>query len=223
MTASVARSLRIVLLGPPGSGKGTHGRRLAASLGLGYLSTGALLRQEMEAGSDLGNQALPILARGEYLPDELMSPILGEWLKRQSGSVGWVLDGFPRSLPQARFLDEQLSQHGLELDAAVTLDVPFDELLVRVRERVECVDCRWSGQRAQLHEANRCPQCQGVAEPRADDSEENFRNRYGEFVAAVLPVISRYRERGVLCPCDATAPQETVAARILQRLQGCPA
>ena len=100
MSDPAASPLRIVLLGPPASGKGTQGRRLAATLGLGYLSTGALLREQVENKTPLGNLAEPILARGEYLPDDLMCRILGDWLERQSG--GWVLDGFPRSLPQAR-------------------------------------------------------------------------------------------------------------------------
>ncbi len=238
MTASAAKPLRVVVLGPPASGKGTQGRRLAASLGLGYLSTGALLREEMEAGTDLGKQAQPILARGEYLPDELMCPILADWLSRQAG--GWVLDGFPRSLPQAIFLDQWLAQRNLTLDAAVSLDVPFSELVARIRGRVECPSCRWSGQRDQLTPATvarafcpepdrdgstldhgmtaagNCPDCSQPAGPRADDSEENFRNRHAEFVSLTQPVIDHYRHLDLLCPCDATAPQDEVAARLLR-------
>ena len=153
MTASAAKPLRVVLLGPPASGKGTQGRRLAASLGLGYLSTGALLREEMESGTDLGKQAQPILARGEYLPDDLMCPILADWLSRQTG--GWVLDGFPRSLPQAVFLDQWLAQRDLKVDAAVSLEVPFEVLLARIADRVECPDCRWTGQRDQYWSRDR--------------------------------------------------------------------
>ena len=133
------------MLGPPASGKGTQGRRLADSLGLAYLSTGALLREEMERGSVLGEKARPILARGGYLPDELMFPILAEWLEGRLG--GWVLDGFPRSVPQAAFLDEWLARHGLKLDAAIALEVPIEELVERIRNRVECPECRWTGQR----------------------------------------------------------------------------
>ncbi len=214
MTAPAAKPLRVVLLGPPASGKGTQGRRLAASLGLGYLSTGALLREEMEAGTDLGKQAEPILARGEYLPDDLMCPILADWLFRQSG--GWVLDGFPRSLPQAVFLDGWLAKRDLKIDAAVSLEVPFEVLLARIADRVECPECRWTGQRNQLSAAEMCPSCGGSAGPRADDSEENFKSRHAEFVSLTQPVIDHYRHLGLLSPCDATPPQDEVAAKLLR-------
>lgn len=215
---SAATPLRIAVLGPPASGKGTQGRRLAAGLGLAYLSTGALLREHVEAGSDLGKQAEPILARGGYLPDELMLPILAEWLSRQDG--GWVLDGFPRSLPQAVFLDAWLAQRGLKLDRAISLEVPFTDLFARIKDRVECPECRWTGQTAQLANSSDCPVCGSTAGPRADDSEENFRSRHAEFRTLTLPVIAHYRNAGVLSPCDATAPQDEVAARLLELFTG---
>ena len=221
MIAPVAKPLRVVLLVPPASGKGTQGRRLAASLGLGYLSTGALLREEMEAGTELGKQAEPILARGEYLPDGLMCPILADWLARQTG--GWVLDGFPRSLPQALFLDDWLARRGMKIDAAVSLEVPFTELLARTRDRVECPECRWSGQRRQLSAGDKCPVCGHPAAPRADDGEENFRSRHAEFTSLAQPVIGHYRQLGLLSACDATAPQDEVAARLLRLFPGVPA
>ncbi len=213
MIDSAARPLRIVLLGPPASGKGTQGRRLAMSLGLGYLSTGALLREHVENGTPLGKKAEPILDRGEYLPDDLMCPILADWLAQQSD--GWVLDGFPRSLPQANFLDRWLATNGQSLAAAVSLEVPYQELLGRIRDRVECPDCRWSGQLAQLLADQKCPVCQSPAGPRADDTEENFQSRHAEFVTLTQPVIDHYRKLGMLHPCDATAPQQEVAERIL--------
>ncbi len=211
-----ARPFRVVLLGPPASGKGTQGRRLAASLGLGYLSTGALLREHVENGTELGKQAEPILARGEYLPDDLMCPILADWLDRQNG--GWVLDGFPRSVPQAVFLDDWLAGRGLRIDSAVSLEVPFEELLARIQSRVECPECRWSGQRPQLKGGDKCPECGAPAGSRADDSERNFLSRHAEFVSLTQPVIERYRQLGVLSACDATPPQDEVAAKLLTLL-----
>ena len=211
--------MRIVLLGPPASGKGTHGRRLAESLGLGYLSTGALLRENMENATALGSAAAPILARGGYLPDELMCPVIAEWLGRHDNAPGWVLDGFPRSLPQAEFLDSWLAEKGVALDAALALEVPFEELLRRIRDRVECPDCRWSGRRAELSEAGKCPKCGGSAAPRDDDGEGNFRNRHAEFVSLTIPAIDFYRRSGRLFSVPATGSKDETAAAILRELE----
>lgn len=217
MSPAAANPRRILLLGPPASGKGTQGRRLAESLALGYLSTGALLRENVENQTELGKQAEPILARGEYLPDDLMNPILAEWLEKQNGG-GWVLDGFPRSLPQALFIEDWLGNRGLAIDAAVSLEVPFDQLLARTRERVECPVCRWTGQQSQLVSGNSCPRCGAAAGKRADDGEENFRNRYAEFEKLTGAVIDHFRKKDTLVPIDATAPQDEVAASILASL-----
>jgi len=208
-----ASPLRIVLLGPPASGKGTQGRRLAASLGLAYLSTGALLREEVEQQSALGKLAEPVLDRGEYLSDELICQILGDWLSRQTR--GWVLDGFPRSLPQATFLDEWLEAARTPLGSAVSLEVPYEELLSRIQGRVECPECRWSGQRAQAGEDSQCPKCGAIVAARADDCEENFKSRYHEFQRLTQPAVDFYRNKRVLVSCDATAPQDEVAKLLL--------
>lgn len=213
MTDPTARPLRIVLLGPPASGKGTQGRRLAESLGLGYLSTGKLLREQVENQTELGKTAKPLLDRGQYLPDELMCRIIADWLGKQSG--GWVLDGFPRSLPQAVYLGEWLAQHKLAIDCALSLEAPFDVLLERIKQRVECPACRWTGQIRQLRDGKQCPVCGQLAQSRADDNEENFRKRHQEFEKLTLPVIKHYRDLNRLFACDATAPQDEVAAKIL--------
>ena len=219
-----AAALKILVLGPPASGKGTHGRLLAEALGLAYLSTGAVLRENVENGTELGLKAKPILDRGGYLPDELMCPILGDWLAGRSG--GWVLDGFPRSLPQGVFLDEALGKVGVRIDQAISLEVPFEDLLERILDRVECPDCRWTGQRKQLAgdgiQEGKCPACGGPAAARPDDDEGNFRSRHAEFERLTLPVIEHYRVAGLLSACDATPPRAEVAARLLGLIQGLP-
>jgi len=204
---------RIVLLGPPASGKGTQGRRLAEALGLGYLSTGALLRHHVADKTPLGLKAEPILARGEYLPDDLMEPILETWLVEQSG--GWVLDGFPRSKPQAEWLDSWLTQHDTPLDAAICLEVPFEELLARVLDRVECPSCRWSGNASDLGEDTDCPKCDEPAGKRSDDTAENLTRRHREYTTITGPAIEWYRGQGTLHSIDATAPMEEVSAALL--------
>ncbi|WP_193212368.1 adenylate kinase family protein [Luteolibacter marinus] len=205
---------RFVLLGPPASGKGTQGRRLADQLGLAYLSTGALLRSAVEEGSGLGMEAAPILERHEYLPDALMCSIMGEWLAGQTG--GWVLDGFPRSLVQAEFLSEWLADRDQKLDAAILLEVPEEVLLQRIRLRVECPECRWSGRRPELNGAGRCPECGGVAGPRADDTVAGFQSRFKEYRAHTLPVVAHYEARDVLKRFDAAQDPDGAEERLLK-------
>lgn len=209
-------SQRLVLLGPPASGKGTQGRRLAEKLGLAYVSTGALLRSAVREGSPLGRQAAPILARHEYLPDPLMCSIMGGWLERQSH--GWVLDGFPRSVAQHDYLSQWLAARGVPLDVAILLEVPESELLRRVRNRVECPSCRWSGRLDQLV-AGLCPKCGGPAGSRADDTEAGFRARLAEYREHTLPVIDRYQATGLLRRFDAASDPDGAEARLLEIIQ----
>jgi adenylate kinase len=209
-------SQRLVLLGPPASGKGTQGRRLAERLGLSYLSTGALLRSAVEEGSPLGREAAPILARHEYLPDPLMCSIMGDWLESHAG--GWVLDGFPRSPAQAEYLSGWLAARGLSLDAAILLEVPESELLRRIRDRVECPGCRWSGRSDQLA-AGSCPRCGGPAGPREDDTEDGFRSRLAEYLEHTLPVVDRYEAAGLLRRFDAASDPAGAEARLLELIR----
>jgi adenylate kinase len=212
---------RFVLLGPPASGKGTQGRFLAEDLGLAYLSTGALLRSAVEQGSPLGLEAAPILAKGEYLPDTLMNSIMGDWLGKQPG--GWVLDGFPRSTSQADFLAGFLTEKDQKLDAAILLEVPVDELLIRLGNRIECPECRWSGRRQDLNGADRCPECGGVPGPRADDTPANFRSRLSEYEEYTLPLVARYEQEGILRRFDATRDPAEVEKRLLELVRSLKA
>ena len=210
--------MRIVLLGPPASGKGTQGRTIAARMGLNYLSTGALLREAIENRCELGLVAEPILARGGYLPDALMEPILGDWLDRHDPKNGWVLDGYPRSLGQAKYLDTWLSARGKKLDLAVALTAPYEDLVSRIRSRVECPDCRWSGKTDELRDAIFCPTCGGIAMARRDDDEENFKNRHAEYIAYTLPVIDFYRQADQLYSFSAKGTREAISAEILSHI-----
>lgn len=210
--------MRVVLLGPPASGKGTQGRALARHTQQTYLSTGALLREAVENQTEIGQTAEPILQRGEYVSDPLMCSILADWLQRNDSEKGWVLDGFPRTMPQAQFLDNWLGERQLRLHAAISLDVPFEELLSRVSGRVECPVCRWSGQRSDLTRSNRCPQCDGPAHSRKDDDPENFRSRYQEYERFTVPVVTYYREEGILIKVSASAPKPAVTKEILRQI-----
>ncbi len=209
--------LRLILLGPPASGKGTQGRRIAEREGLSYLSTGALLREALENGGPLADEIRPILARGGYIADETMCRVMEPWLQTQIGS-GWILDGFPRTRTQDDFLRDWCSARGIGIAAAIALEVPKDELLRRIARRVECPDCRWSGQVEDTAPAGRCPKCGGPAEPRADDGVENFLSRYDEFALHALPVIERYAGQNKLIRCNATGDIEAVAGRLAEQI-----
>jgi adenylate kinase len=185
-------------------------------LGIGYLSTGALLREHVDNATPLGRIAEPILARGGYVPDNVMCDALDGWLQRQSH--GWVLDGFPRSLPQAEFLDGWLADKELEIDTVLLLEASYDELVSRIRGRVECPDCRWSGQKSQTLEDGLCPACGTATGTRSDDTEENFAARHREYLHHTTPVIDHYRERGLLIACDVTPPRDEVTAKLLRQL-----
>lgn len=209
--------LHLILLGPPASGKGTQGRRLAAELGLAYLSTGALLRQEVDAGGEAGRQIHPVLERGGYISDSLMCSLMEPWLEQHRS--GWVLDGFPRTLVQDQVLSSWLAASGERVDAAIALEAPKDLLIARIEARVECSACRWSGNRDQLLAGNHCPECDHLAGPRLDDIRENFLSRFDEFDLHVTPVIKHYRELNRLCCCDASASIEGVAAQLQDIIQ----
>ncbi len=177
----------IVFLGPPASGKGTQGRRLAEERGLSYLSTGALLRSALRDQSPLGEQARPYLDRGEFVPDEIMVPMVLEWTNSQAH--GCLLDGFPRTVEQAKALDETLGEEV----RAIVLHVPDDELRRRVSCRLECENCH---RVATEGEGENCPRCAGLLTARADDVAENFEKRLLAFRKLVIPTITYYCDQG---------------------------
>jgi len=201
--------LHLILLGPPASGKGTQGRKLAERENLAYLSTGALLREVLQNGGPIADEVRPILAVGGYVSDALMCEILTDWLTRHQ--EGWVLDGFPRTVAQDEFLTDWLAACDQSVDGAVALDVPKSELIQRIEERVECPACRWSGQTSQLNDELQCPSCGAKAAPREDDSLENFLQRHDEYTQHTVPVIDRYRVSGMLASVDATKPIDVVS------------
>ncbi len=175
-----------------------------------------MLREQVENQTAVGKTAAPILQRGGYLPDDLMCSLIDDWLDQQKG--GWVLDGFPRSIPQAEFLKNALAGRGGSLEAAVALDVRMEILLERIRSRRECPECRWSGQVLGLAPDGRCPACGAVAGVRADDDEENFRNRYREFTTNTLPLENWYESAGLLVHCNAEGPPDEVFVGLLKAL-----
>ncbi|MFM7733046.1 MAG: adenylate kinase [Cyanobium sp.] len=174
---------RLLFLGPPGAGKGTQAQRLAGGQGLLHLSTGDLLRAEVQAGSELGREAEAVMARGELVSDALVLAIVHGRLEQHQG--GWLLDGFPRNLPQAEALDGLLAELGQCIELVVLMELDDAVLLQRL-----------------------------LARGRSDDNEAVIRNRLEVYRAQTAPLIEHYSGMGLLKPVDAAGSVEEIGARI---------
>ncbi len=182
----------LVFLGPPGAGKGTQAARVAERLGLKKISTGDILRDHVRRGTELGKKVAPIMERGDLVPDDLILAIIKEELK-ELPVVRVLFDGFPRTLAQAQALDALLAEMGLEVDAAVLLDVPEDELVARLLKRAQ-------------------------EEGRADDNEATIRRRLEVYKADTEPVVDYYARRGVLFRLQGVGPVEDITECILKTI-----
>ena len=185
--------MRLVLLGAPGSGKGTQAARLKEHLQVPHISTGDLLRAEVAAGSPLGLQAREVMARGELVSDDILLGMLESRFSRDDTKGGFILDGYPRNLAQAGALDALLDRIGQPIDAAVQLEVPQDLLVERIAGRAK-------------------------AEGRADDSPESVRTRLQVYHSQTAPVLGYYREHGRLGAVDGVGSLDEVFARIVEAI-----
>lgn len=185
--------MRLVLLGPPGSGKGTQAARLKDHLQVPHISTGDLLRAEVAAGSKLGLEAKEVMARGELVSDAILLGMLEDRFSRADTANGFILDGYPRNLAQADALGKLLARIGQKFDAAVQLDVPTELLVERIAGRAK-------------------------AEGRADDSPESVRTRLKVYDDQTAPVIDYYRQQGELTVVNGVGELDDVFARIIEAI-----
>ena len=210
------------MLGAPASGKGTQAARLAGYFELPKLSTGALIRAEQSAGSDLGVLADRYLAGGGFLPDELILQVMDRWLDDQ-GSEGFVLDGFPRTLPQAERFEATLASAGHQLDAAILLESELGALRQRCATRVHCSVCGGTfqvGSPSDLSAGDACPEggCSGVLASRPDDDAEIYAGRLANYQKLTEPLIEHFSRNSVLKRIDGSRSPDAVFEQILASL-----
>ncbi|MFN8481765.1 MAG: adenylate kinase [Anaerolineae bacterium] len=215
----------LVLAGPPGSGKSTQGQHLAEEWGLVSLSTGQMLRDEVARGTALGREAEPYMAHGQLVPPQLANDLMRETLAALKDR-GFILDGYPRSIPQAKALDQILRDLGLRLDAAVLVDVSEETAVARLASRLVCVSCRAGYTDAEVAaDQMTCRACGGQLVRRNDDDPAVVRERFKVYHAEMQPVLEHYGEQGLLVVVDGQGTQADVferlkAALLARRPQG---
>lgn len=208
--------MRIVLLGCPGVGKGTQAKLISLRKGIRQIATGDILRQEVGQGTELGRLAKEYMDRGELVPDQVIINMMQSHLQAADEEGGYLLDGFPRTVEQARALDEYLGSTGKVLDRVIALSAPEDTVVERLSGRLTCNNCG-----ATYHEKNRpprtfgsCDVCGGRLQVRADDDPEAVRTRLHVYTERSAPLLEYYRAQGLLSEVDASGDVEEVFALI---------
>ncbi len=211
----------IILLGPPGVGKGTQAERLMARLGLPHVASGDLFREHLKAGTPLGLKARSYMDRGELVPDDITIGMVMDRLAQPDCVAGAILDGFPRTVAQAQALETALAQQGRAVEAVLYIRAPAEVLLARLSGRWTCQRCG-----AVYHvlfspprEAGRCDECGGVLYQRPDDTPETHRRRIDVYQQQTAPLIAWYQARGLLQEIDGTLDIDGVTTALLTALR----
>jgi adenylate kinase len=215
--------MKLILLGPPGAGKGTQAVRLKEKYGIAHLSTGDMLREAVAMDSPIGRQAKAIMDAGELVPDDVINALVAERIAQPDCARGFILDGFPRTVAQAEALDALLKERGQRLDAVIELAVDDDLLVDRISGRFSCAACG-----ANYHDRFNPPRQAGVCDVcggteftrRADDNAETVRSRLAAYHAQTAPLLPYYRERGLLRTVDGMAEIDEVGRQIDAALAG---
>jgi len=209
--------MNLILLGPPGAGKGTQARIIEEERGLVQLSTGDMLRAAVSAGTELGKKAKAIMEAGKLVPDDLMVNLISERIEQPDVRDGFILDGFPRTVPQAEALDVMLSAKGLRIDHVIEMRVDDAALVDRITGRYTCAKCGRG-----YHDTNQKPKVEGVCDScgstefkrRADDNAETVKTRLKQYHEQTAPILPYYQAEGVLKTVDGMADIDDVTAGI---------
>ena len=208
--------MKIIMLGAPGAGKGTQAKMIADKYGVPHISTGDIFRANIKNGTELGMEAKKYMDQGLLVPDELTVRILLDRVAQDDCKNGYVLDGFPRTIPQAEVLDSELTKLGDHIDYAINVDVPDENIVKRMSGRRACLTCG-----ATYHIEHVPPKKEGICDVcgselvlRDDDKPETVKNRLNVYHEQTQPLIDFYTEKGVLQTVDGTVPMEEVFAAI---------
>ncbi|HXV74518.1 MAG TPA: adenylate kinase [Sphingomonadales bacterium] len=212
----------LILLGPPGAGKGTQARHIAEEKGIVQLSTGDMLREAVAEGGELGKKAKAAMEAGALVADEIVVGIIAERIEGPDCARGFILDGFPRTLAQAEALDHMLAAKSRRLDAVIEIKVDEEELVKRIAGRFSCATCQ-----ANYHDAFQRPKKEGICDKcggtrfirREDDKAETVRARFETYRRQTAPLLPYYRARGVLRSVDGMQPIGRVAEAIAEALK----
>ncbi|WP_457756274.1 adenylate kinase [Thermodesulfatator indicus] len=214
--------MNIVFLGPPGAGKGTQAKMIAEKFGIPQISTGDMFREHLSKGTELGKKAKEYMDKGALVPDEIVLGMVEERLKQPDCEKGFILDGFPRTVPQAEALDKLLEKLGKKIDYAILIDVPDEELVKRLTGRRTCKKCgmMYHVMFKPPKEEGKCDMCGGELYQRADDNEETVRNRLKVYHEQTEPIIEYYEKKGVLHRIDGMGSIDEIFNRIVKLLGG---
>jgi adenylate kinase len=211
--------MNLIFLGPPGAGKGTQAKRLIERLAIPQLSTGDVLRKAVADGTPLGQKAKPLMAAGQLVPDEIVNGIVEQALDKPEYQKGFLLDGFPRTVPQAQALDAALQKRGRKIDHVLLLEVPIDVLVSRLSGRLTCPKCQTTyGKDSPPKNDNLCDKDGEKLIVRPDDQPEAVRKRMQEYGTKTALLTGYYKARGVVRPVDGVGTVDEVEKRILQAL-----
>ena len=213
--------MRLILLGPPGAGKGTQAKRVIEEFDIPHISTGDIFRKNIKEKTELGQKVEGLLAEGKLVPDELTIEIVWDRLDQEDCKNGFLLDGFPRTIPQAEALDEGLAKRGLKLDRVLDIDVDKDSLVKRLSGRRVCPSCG-----ASYHIDNNptkvdgiCDACQTPVIQREDDKEETVLDRIKVYDSQTKPLVDFYNKQDLVFTVDGTLPIDEITNKLVTELK----